>query len=166
MNATMNLPVKNEIISSAEILEHWQGHRRLTRKAILAFPEKELFEFSIGGMRTFFELVMEMATLAVPAVEGVATGVWPAVDHTGGTKRPKTKEDLLEFWDEITDELNAKWPSIDPARFQKVEMAFGQYEGTNLSTILYLIDNEIHHRGQGYVYLRALGIEPPPFWER
>ena len=26
--------------------------------------------------------------------------------------------------------------------------------------------NEIHHRGQGYVYLRALGIEPPPFYER
>jgi uncharacterized damage-inducible protein DinB len=31
---------------------------------------------------------------------------------------------------------------------------------------LYAIDNEIHHRGQGYVYLRALGIEPPPFYER
>ena len=28
------------------------------------------------------------------------------------------------------------------------------------------IDNEIHHRGQGYVYLRALGKEPPPFYER
>jgi uncharacterized damage-inducible protein DinB len=26
--------------------------------------------------------------------------------------------------------------------------------------------NEIHHRGQGYVYLRALGIEPPRFYER
>jgi uncharacterized damage-inducible protein DinB len=26
--------------------------------------------------------------------------------------------------------------------------------------------NEIHHRGQGYVYLRTLGIEPPPFYER
>jgi uncharacterized damage-inducible protein DinB len=32
--------------------------------------------------------------------------------------------------------------------------------------IQYVIDNEIHHRGQGYVYLRELGIEPPPFWER
>lgn len=32
--------------------------------------------------------------------------------------------------------------------------------------ILYAIDNEIHHRGQGYVYLRSLGIEPPPFYER
>jgi uncharacterized damage-inducible protein DinB len=32
--------------------------------------------------------------------------------------------------------------------------------------ILYVIDNEIHHRGQGYVHLRALGIEPPPFYDR
>ena len=32
--------------------------------------------------------------------------------------------------------------------------------------ILYVIDNEVHHRGQGYVYLRAMGIEPPPFYER
>jgi uncharacterized damage-inducible protein DinB len=32
--------------------------------------------------------------------------------------------------------------------------------------IAYVIDNEIHHRGQGYVYLRALGIAPHPFYER
>jgi uncharacterized damage-inducible protein DinB len=32
--------------------------------------------------------------------------------------------------------------------------------------LLYVIDNEVHHRGQGYVYLRALGITPPPFYER
>ena len=28
------------------------------------------------------------------------------------------------------------------------------------------VDNEIHHRGQGYVYLRALGIAPPAFYDR
>jgi uncharacterized damage-inducible protein DinB len=44
--------------------------------------------------------------------------------------------------------------------------AFGQCEGTVHDLVLYAIDNEIHHRGQGYVYLRALGIEPPPFCER
>jgi uncharacterized damage-inducible protein DinB len=36
--------------------------------------------------------------------------------------------------------------------------------GVNM--ILNGIDDEIHHRGQGYVYLRSLSIEPPPFWER
>ena len=44
--------------------------------------------------------------------------------------------------------------------------AFGQFPGALHDLILYVIDNEIHHRGQGYVYLRALGLEPPPFYER
>jgi uncharacterized damage-inducible protein DinB len=47
-----------------------------------------------------------------------------------------------------------------------VDKAFGQWEMSGLAMIQYAIDNEIHHRGQGYVYLRALGIEPPHFWER
>ncbi len=32
--------------------------------------------------------------------------------------------------------------------------------------LLYGLENEIHHRGQGFVYLRELGIEPPAFYER
>jgi uncharacterized damage-inducible protein DinB len=44
--------------------------------------------------------------------------------------------------------------------------AFGQYPGKVHELLFYVIDNEIHHRGEGYVYLRALGIEPPPFYER
>jgi uncharacterized damage-inducible protein DinB len=32
--------------------------------------------------------------------------------------------------------------------------------------LLYIVDNEVHHRGQGYVYLRALGVEPPAFFQR
>ena len=58
------------------------------------------------------------------------------------------------------------WPQIPPGRFQETLTAFGQYPGVLHDLILYVIDNEIHHRGQGYVYLRALGIEPPPFYER
>ena len=58
------------------------------------------------------------------------------------------------------------WPTIPPARFEAVDKAFGMYEGVLYGLLLYRIDNEIHHRGQAYVYLRALGIDPPAFWER
>ena len=52
------------------------------------------------------------------------------------------------------------------ARFLEVDTAFGAYEGVIFGLFQYWIDNEIHHRGQGYVYLRALGIEPPAFYDR
>ena len=153
-------------ISTDALLEHWQGHRRLTRRVIEKFPEKELFNFSVGGMRPFSELAMEMIKMAGPGIVGIHTGEWKEFGETSGRSEPATKAEILEIWDEITGQINELWPQIPEERFQEVEAAFGMYEDAIYGTLLYFIDNEIHHRGQGYVYLRALGIEPPAFWER
>jgi hypothetical protein len=158
--ATLNL------ITADALLQNWQGHRRLTRKTIDAFPEDQLFAFSVGGMRPFGELALEMIGMAVPIVEGVSTGTWEPFNYGNGTGKPQNKADLLALWDVQTALLDGKFPKIPPARFWAVEKVFGQWEMPGLATIQYAIDNEIHHRGQGYVYLRALNIEPPPFWER
>lgn len=149
-------------ITPDALLAHWQGHRRLTRRLIEAFPEDKLFTFSIGGMRTFGELVMEFITMAVPMVRGAVSGEW----DTSASREPRPKEELLRLWDEHTEQLDALWKQIPPERFLETMTAFGQYPGVLHDLILYVIDNEIHHRGQGYVYFRALGIEPPPFYER
>jgi uncharacterized damage-inducible protein DinB len=160
-------PVSQAIISSEQLLEHWQAHRRLTRRVIEAFPDDALYTFSIGGMRTFALLTMEMIDLA-GGIGGIATGVWPSREPGADfhPAAPNSKAELLELWDAITLEMDQTWPQITPKRFQETDKAFGLYEGTIYGTILYFIDNEIHHRGQGYVYLRSLGIEPPAFWDR
>ncbi len=149
-------------ITPEALLEHWQGHRRLTRRVIEAFPDDQLFTFSIGGMRTFGELAMEMLSMAAPMVRGVHSGDW----STSWDREARPKAEILRMWDESTEELNRLWPQIPAARFAEQMTAFGQYPGVAHDLLLYVIDNEIHHRGQGYVYLRALGIEPPPFYER
>ena len=76
------------------------------------------------------------------------------------------KQEILRLWDEDTAALETLFPQIPPARFAETMTAFGQYTDRLHALILYVIDNEIHHRGQGYVYLRALGIEPPAFYDR
>jgi uncharacterized damage-inducible protein DinB len=158
--ATETTPMN--MLTAETLLNNWQGHRRLTRKTIEAFPEDKLFQFSVGGMRPFAEMAWEFIRMAVPIVEGVSTGKWEEYK----TAKPSSKSELLRLWDEQTAELNEKFPKIPPHRFGEVDKAFGQWEMPGVATIQYAIDNEIHHRGQGYVYLRALGIEPPPFWER
>jgi len=55
-------------IAPDALLSHWQGHRRLTRRVIDAFPDDKLFTFSVGGMRTFGELSMELITMGAPAL--------------------------------------------------------------------------------------------------
>lgn len=157
-----------QIISQEVFREHWQGHRRLTRRVIEAFPEDKLFGYAVGGMRPFSELAMEMIEMAAPGIHGIATGKWKAfgdLAHLSQTKITSKKE-LLDLWDEVTREIDTVWPQVPTNRFQVVEAAFGIYENPIYATVLYFIDNEIHHRGQAYVYLRSLGIEPPPFWER
>lgn len=157
------------VITPEALLEHWQAHRRLSRRTIESFPEQDFYNFSIGGMRTFAELAMEMIDLAGPGIRGIATGIWSGYAEDGDnthTSPPKTKEELLAVWDSITEQINDFWPQIPPHRFHEVDKAFGQWENPVYATLFYIIDNEIHHRGQGYVYLRALGIEPPAFWDR
>jgi uncharacterized damage-inducible protein DinB len=149
-------------ISPDAVLEHWQGHRRLTRRLIEAFPEDQLFTFSLGGMRTFGELALELLSMAEPMVRGVATGEW----STSFARDAQPKSEILRRWDEGTERINELWRQIPAEKFGEHMTAFGQYPGIAHDLILYVIDNEIHHRGQGYVYLRALGIEPPPFYER
>ena len=150
------------VISAPALLEHWQGHRRLTRRVIEAFPEEQLFSFSMGSMRPFGAMAMEILSIAEPMVRGVVTDTWERPDHSGEFP----KKEILRRWDESTEKINTLWPQIPPDRFQSTMTAFGQYPGRVYDLLLYAIDNEIHHRGQGYVYLRALGIEPPPFYER
>lgn len=154
--------IETNVLTADAVLKHWQGHRRVTRRVIEAFPEDKLFGFSVGGMRPFAELAWEMIKMAVPIVDGVRTGQWK--EYEGA--KPETKAELLSLWDVQTEKLQAKFPRIPLHRFSEVDKAFGRWEMPGLGTIQYAVDNEIHHRGQGYVYLRALGIVPPDFWVR
>jgi uncharacterized damage-inducible protein DinB len=155
-------PSSELVIPSDALLTHWQGHRRLTRRVIAAFPDDQLFSFSIGGMRTFGMMAIELLSIGPPMVQGIVTGDWP--ERREDVVCPK--EEVLRRWDEATALIDELWPRIPAGRFQETMTAFGQYPGKVHDLLLYAIDNEIHHRGEGYVYLRALGIEPPPFYER
>lgn len=169
MNNPTESTIASAIFTPEALLEHWQGHRRVTRRMIEAFPEDELFIYSIGGMRPFSAMVMEFIGMAEPGMDGVATGNWNTVNqlpHHAKNAWPRTKKELLERWDDVTKKINRLWPQIPPQRFNENDKAFGQWEGPVYSFIIYWIDNEIHHRGQAYVYLRSLGIEPPAFYDR
>ena len=85
-------------IPADALLDHWQGHRRVTRRVIEAFPEDALFNYSIGGMRPFASMAFEMISMASAGVRGIATGKWDTGSdllHHSGTPAPATREALL-----------------------------------------------------------------------
>ena len=155
-------PMSAPFITAEAMLEHWQGHRRLTRRVIDAFPDDKLFTFSVGGMRPFGALAMELLRMGVSLLKGIVSDEW---DQSTTSDAPP-KAEILRRWDETTTDIDRLWRQIPAGGFEESRTAFGQWPGKVHALLLYAIDNEIHHRGQGYVYLRALGIEPPPFYER
>lgn len=149
-----------EIISRESLLRNWQDHRATTKRVIECFPEKELFEFSIGGMRPFSDIVKEMISLAVPGLESIISN---KVENYNHDIPLFTKAELLARWDVDTARINELFNKITAERFKENFNMFGFYDYPIEDSIQYFIYNEIHHKGQGYVYLRALGIEPPSY---
>ena len=129
---------------------------------IEAFPEDQLFSFSIGGMRPFGVMAWEIQQVSELTLTGLLTGEWPCPSGAAGC--PNRRE-LLQAWDDLTAQIDQDFLKVIPAFYiQQHTLPWGEMPGWVAA--IYCIDNEIHHRGQGYVYLRALGTEPPAFYER
>ena len=117
--------MSDTFITPQALLDHWQGHRRLTRRVIDAFPDDKLFTFSLGSMRPFGALALEMLGIALPMVRGIVDDKW----DTSFSREPRPKSEILRLWDDNTQQMNASWTKIPPGRFQETMKAFGQYRG-------------------------------------
>ena len=146
------------VIIPAQLRAQWQGHSGLARRAIEAFPVDQLFMFGVAGVRPFAEMAMEFIRMGGSA----ATAEW-VMDKT---ETPKIKQQLLVLWEAATISIDKWFAKIPIARFQEHEVAYGQEPNSIVRVLRYAIDNEVHYRGQAYVYLRSLGIEPPAFYDR
>ena len=104
---TAEKPGTAQIISPEELLNHWQGHRALTRRVIEAFPEEKFFNYSIGGMRTFAEMTMELLAIATPGLREIVSGSTSELKEHFDHGNSKAK--MLSLWDESTEEINRLW---------------------------------------------------------
>ena len=150
-----------ELLTPEALLTNLKDVRALTRNVIEAFPEKELFEFSVANLRPFSQMVEEFLM--------ITNYIFTETLHEKHTpfytegQFPTTKAEVLALWDRASEILDREWKEVgdytQSLTIYQMTFSFSQW-------ILYAIENESHHRGQGYTYLRALGIEPPFFWAR
>ena len=149
-----------DLLTPDLLYTNFQDVRALTRNVIKTFPEKDLFEFSIANLRPFSAMVEEFVML----VDGVFGEILKdkhqkIIENTF----PNNKSEILSIWDKTSKIINEEWREITD---YSQELTLYQNTFSFTQWILYLIENETHHRGQGYTYLRALHIEPPLFWDR
>jgi uncharacterized damage-inducible protein DinB len=151
-----------EVLNLESFFQHFFAHRGLTLRTLEAFPEEHLSTHKVGTMRSFRELLEEMYQIEVYTMHGLLTKewVWPQIAVPFGSK-----EEIKAAFAALNLKTKSEVPQISPERIQNSEKCLWM-DGPNTWRLMYLVDNEIHHRAQGYVYLRQLGIEPPLFHER
>lgn len=152
-------------LTKNQFIETWEGNRRLTVRTIEAFPEKDLFSYSpIEPLRPFAKMVSEILNIEDVYLRGIARGKWEWKDAFGHLTN---KAGMLQTCEKLTGKALELWQEITEERLDTVEKdPFFGGEQRHFSRLQYALENEIHHRGQGFVYLRMLGIEPPAFYER
>ncbi|MGL5002323.1 MAG: DinB family protein [Casimicrobium sp.] len=151
------------IFTPSNLLLHWQGHQRLTRTTIERFPDEQLFAFQPAPpMRSFGAMMLEVVGMIQPVLNGVETGKF---DWGSAQLDISSKNELLKAWDVNTSFIEAAFSRISATRWLARAAEFG-VEQPIIDYVLYQIDNEVHHRAQGMVYLRLLKLEPPEFADR
>jgi len=154
------------LLTKEQLLESLEGNRRLTIRIIQAFPEKELFEYKpVDALRPFSKMVLEILYIEKAYIRGIALKEW---EYEQPYNDVSTKEALLKACEETRSDTLKYWQEITEERLTTVEKDpfFGGPPSSHFDRLFYALENEIHHRGQGYIYLRLLGIEPPAFYER
>jgi len=149
------------LLTLEQFVNHFQGHRRLTIRTIQAFPATELFSYKVEPLRSFGEMMNEVLAVEAYTFNGIRSGKW--VWQPG--EQADSKEGLLAAFEQAAARSTA-WAQLSLERVEAVETDNWQLTWSNRERLLYMLDNEIHHRAQGYVYLRLLGLEPPAFYQR
>ncbi|MBI1798194.1 MAG: hypothetical protein HYR73_00740 [Candidatus Eisenbacteria bacterium] len=150
----------------------WDHFRQIVGIAIRladTLPENKLDSHPIPKMRTPRELIVHMFGMALRGVmEGTATGSISNVTETD----EKTIAATLKTRADISRYCRENWAAADKAALaitdEKlagiVKTPWGMdFPGFVAVGVTY--DEFIHHRGQLYAYLRALGCDVPMMWD-
>jgi uncharacterized damage-inducible protein DinB len=137
----------------------------ITLRAIQALPKDRIDAHPIPGMRTPKELVAHMATTMRTVIEGVTKGSITADETADSGAALKSHDDMVRYVQDCWKAADKAFHSLTDAHIQAmVKTPWGMdFPGHTCVAIVY--DEHLHHRGQLYAYLRALGAEPPFMWD-
>lgn len=140
------------------ILRYWQNVRKLTLRLFDLFPE-DRFDFRpVKTVRSVAEQFDHILVVELHIRIGLVTGEWNRARLSG--ERDRGRQTLRNKLFNEHRKTIGLLRLLPEGRFLQVyETPFGRLTGE--SAVFVAIDEEIHHRGNLYTYLRLLGVEPP-----
>ena len=99
-----------ELLTQEGLLTSLKDVRALTRKVIEAFPEKDLFEFSVANLRPFSQMVEEFLMITNYIFRETLHEKHTSF-YTEG-QFPTSKKEVLALWDKVTEIIDREWKEV------------------------------------------------------
>lgn len=146
--------------------DHLRQLNGIALRAIAALPADKLDSHPIPNMRTPKELVVHTYGMVIKSViGGIANGDLKELDDKSACAGITTRDALLAYATDCWKSADRVMTNATDADLAKtVKTPFGRdFPGWMLLGITE--DEFLHHRGQLFTYLRAMGVEPPFMWD-
>ncbi len=137
----------------------------ITLRAIDAIPADKIDTRPIKDMRTPKELVAHMAATMRCVAVGTTKGKITPDENAEKGVGLETREDLKKAMSDAWKAADAAVQSLTEAQATAAVETPWNFSPPAWVCIQIISDEHLHHRGQLYAYLRALGVEPPFMWD-
>jgi uncharacterized damage-inducible protein DinB len=152
-----------EIISAEAFLPYWESIRGRTMKVVLCIPPEKLEWTYQQGKFTLGDIVRHLATIERYMYAENAQGKpsrYPGHDRT----LADGYENVISFIDRLHSESAEIFSRLSPEDLKRKCTTPGNVEITTWKWLRAMVEHEVHHRGQIYMYLGMLGVETPPIF--
>ena len=146
----------------------WDHFRQIVgigNRLIDALPEGKLDAQPIQKMRTPTELVVHQYGMMRAIMEGTITGEIKNFDEKTVVPSIKSKVDLVRYCGECWTAANKAGQSITDEKLHATVKTPWGMEMPGFVSVGVVYDEFIHHRGQLFAYVRALGGDVPMMWD-
>jgi uncharacterized damage-inducible protein DinB len=152
-----------EITRIEPFLEYFEKIRERTLRVARCIPRERIDWTCAEGKFTFADLLRHLASIERQMyAENVQHHPSRYAGH--GPELAKSYDEVFAYVDRMHEESVAILSRLTPADLESRCMTPGGALIPVWKWLRSMVEHEIHHRGQIYIYLGILGIETPPIY--
>ena len=147
----------------SDFLPYYDRAKARTRRLLDLIPEDRLEWSPKPGDFTLGDLVRHLALLERQMFAENAAGR-PSLYKGCGSENAGSAKEVIQLFDRCQAESREIYAELTPDRLRGKCRTPAGAEISTWKWLRALLEHEAHHRGQIYLYLRALGVTTPPLF--
>lgn len=152
-----------EITSVKSFLQYYERIRERTLKLINVVPSDQLDFTYKRGKFTIGDQIRHIAAIERYLYAETIAGR-PSIYRGCGKELANGYEDVIKYFNDLHEESLEIFRNLSDEDLNKKCMTLGNSEIVVWKWLRAMVEHEIHHRGQLYMYLSLLDVKTPPIF--